>query len=284
MSFVRHQTFYLRAGWLAKAVEELDKNPKLFSEKDATVKLGIGKNMVQSLRFWIRATGLAENAPKNKGLQLTPFGQIVQSYDTFFELDLTWWLIHYHLVKEEQEATSWYFLFNKFSAKDFDKVSFMDAIANYSDNVVSRTSYQKDYDCILATYIASSNEGTPENNTICPLTKLQLLQPTRHNVVRKTCSIKSIPLEVIFLVLKNASKGDYHNVSGIVTDPGNIGKVFNLTLDATYQYLDLLKEKGWLQFSRTAGIDTISLKNLDAWELIEKDYISLTKGGIPYEA
>ena len=279
MSYARHQTFYLRSGWLAKALEALPCEPKLFSGDKATVRLGIGKNMVQSLRFWVRAAGLAQPVSRDKGMELTRFGEMVYENDPFFELDLTWWLIHYHIVKDEHEATSWYYLFNKFSRNEFDRITFIDAVSQYSDMAVSQSSYQKDYDCIIATYVASERvQGTPEDNTICPLTKLGLLTPMRQNVIRKSSPNTQLPLEVVFLVLSKASESLHQNISSLLEDPGNIGKIFNLSLDSIYRYLDLLEDKGWLSFSRTAGIDTISVSSPDAWDLIESNYKSIQWG------
>ncbi len=279
MSFARHQTFYLRSGWLAKAIEELYHDPKLFSCNNASVRLGIGKNMVQSLRFWIRASGLAAQRKPSKGMELSCFGNMVREYDPFFELNLTWWLIHYHIVRDKDQATSWYYLFNEFSRNELDKITFVEAISKFTNYAVSNSSYRKDYDCIVATYIASKkNRGTPEDNTICPLTKLGLLKPIRRNSVRKSSPSELLPLEVLFLVIKNASDNLYVNVSSLLNESCNIGKVFNLSIDSIYHYLDLMQEKEWVQFSRTAGIDSLILANIDAWDLINKAYQSIDRG------
>ena len=286
MSYARHQTFYLRSGWLAKAIEELDRDPRLFSQKDATTRLGIGKNMVASLRFWVNAAGLTQQLPSNQGLGLTRLGSMVRKYDPFFELELTWWLIHYHIVKDEDQATSWYYLFNKFPNSDFDKITFVETIARYSGNVVSKSSYQKDYDCIVATYVPSDGEqGTPEDNTICPLTRLGLLESMRNGAVRKTSPEKLLPLEIVFLVMRDAASQDYFgNISTLVEQPCNIGKVFNLSLDSIYRYLDLLQDKGLLRFSRTASLDSITMEHENPWDLVEQVYRNLNRGVAPNEA
>jgi len=285
MSFARHQTFYLRSGWLAKALEELRSDPKLFSRKQAAIKLGIGKNMVESLRFWVRAAGLAEQLPRNEGMGLTRFGETVMKYDPFFELDLTWWLIHYHIVRDEGQATSWYYLFNKFPQSEFDRSIFIEAISKYSDQTVTKSSYQKDFDCIIATYIPpDKGHGTPEDNTICPLSRLGLLEPIRHGGIRKTCPKDPLPLEVVFLVMREATDSLHCNVSSLLEQPCNIAKVFNLSLDAVYRYLDLLQDKGWLRFSRTAGIDSVVLSDQDPWQLVAEAYQNSKRGVTADEA
>jgi|LSQX01.1.fsa_nt_gb hypothetical protein len=277
MSFARHQTFYLRAGWLTKAIFALEKDTSIFSKKDAAIELGIGKNMVSSLRFWVRAAGLVEKNSPNKNMRLSRFGSIVKDYDPYFELDFTWWLVHYHIVNDENEATAWYFLFNKYPKKEFDRITFVEALARYSNNAVSLSSYRKDYDCILSTYIDSNSNGTPEDNIVCPLSKFKLLSRINEGFIKKTSPQTTIPLEVVYFVIKHNSSVRT-NVSNLLEDDNNIGKVFNLSIDEIYYYLDRLEEKGWLSFSRTAGLDSIILnKKDDDWDIIEGAYQSLNQ-------
>lgn len=290
MSYARHQTFHIRSGWLAKALEELDKDSRLFSKKDALIRLGIGKNMVQSLRFWVEAVGLFEQKPISElngkqGMALTKFGNIVKKYDPYFELDITWWIIHYNIVKDENLATSWYYLFNIYPRNEFDQFSFIDKISTYTDNAVNKSSYKKDFDCIISTYVKDNTVlDVPEDNIVCPLTELDLIK-SKGNIYCKTSPSRQIPLEVLFLVMKEASSGNiFINISNLENDVCNIGKVFNLSLDKIYFYLDLMQENGWLRFSKTAGIDSVVLSDIDAWQLITNIYKTINKGAAVNEA
>jgi hypothetical protein len=55
-SFSGHETFALRAAWLKKGIDGLERYPDIFSREDALVELGVGKNMVRSIRHWCLAT------------------------------------------------------------------------------------------------------------------------------------------------------------------------------------------------------------------------------------
>ncbi len=289
MSFARHQTFYLRAGWLAKAIDELsaevvDYGP--FSGNDAPVRLGIGKNMVQSLRFWVQATWIAET--KSKRLVLTKFGEAVKQFDPFFEMDLTWWIIHYHLATQKEEATSWYYLFNEFPDSEFTRLSFIEGLTNYAEPAASESSYQKDYDCIIASYVESDSTGSPEDNTDCPLRRLGLLRQQRRQVTRKSSPSIDIPAEVLHLAIKNTLSVSTQNALALnISDllkARNIGPVFNLSVDAIYRYLDQLQERGWLRFSRTAGLDSVILEDYDPWVLVDAAYREKGRGVTTVEA
>ena len=52
--FARHETFHPRYGWFRKAYEATADDPAAFTRKDAPVELGVGKNMVKSIRFWVQ--------------------------------------------------------------------------------------------------------------------------------------------------------------------------------------------------------------------------------------
>lgn len=55
VSFGRHETFTLRFGWLTKGFKAWCEDPSIFEKNDATVVLGVGKNMVHAIRYWLIA-------------------------------------------------------------------------------------------------------------------------------------------------------------------------------------------------------------------------------------
>lgn len=58
-----HESFPCRYGWLPKLHEALAADPDLFADDEAAmIKLGLGKNMVRSIRFWGVAFGLASSS------------------------------------------------------------------------------------------------------------------------------------------------------------------------------------------------------------------------------
>src|SRR5262245_24642854 len=61
-TFARHETFHPRYGWLRKAVIGAAAEGELFTKEDATVALGVGKNMVNAIRYWGQAFKLLEQA------------------------------------------------------------------------------------------------------------------------------------------------------------------------------------------------------------------------------
>jgi hypothetical protein len=59
-SFSGHETFVFRYAWLKKGVDAFAADPEIFRKESAIVTLGVGKNMVASIRHWCIATQLFE--------------------------------------------------------------------------------------------------------------------------------------------------------------------------------------------------------------------------------
>ena len=66
-SFSGHQTFPFRYTWLKKGVDAVMDNPNVFTDDDAPVILGVGKNMVSSIRHWCSVAGLITTNGNQQG-------------------------------------------------------------------------------------------------------------------------------------------------------------------------------------------------------------------------
>ena len=127
--FSGHQTFVFRYGWLEKGVRAIAECPTVFSEVDALVHLGVGKNMVDSIRHWCQVTQLVEpdpNIEKNTGRHLRPTNIAKHlllncGWDPFLEDDASLWLIHWLLITNPSTGTAWQLLFSRFNRPDFTK-------------------------------------------------------------------------------------------------------------------------------------------------------------------
>jgi hypothetical protein len=70
ISFSGRETFVFRYGWLKKAVDAVLQDSEAFNREDAMVNLGVGKNMVRSMRHWSLATRVVEEVVGTRGRQL----------------------------------------------------------------------------------------------------------------------------------------------------------------------------------------------------------------------
>ena len=61
VAFGRNETFLLRYNWIFKGLSSIKKNSKIFQSPDALNELGVGKNMMHSMRYWLSAYQLVDN-------------------------------------------------------------------------------------------------------------------------------------------------------------------------------------------------------------------------------
>ena len=58
--FSGHETFPFRYPWLKKGFDAVSADGEVFQREDAITTLGVGKNMVRSIRHWCLAAGVIE--------------------------------------------------------------------------------------------------------------------------------------------------------------------------------------------------------------------------------
>ena len=278
MPFAKHETFHIREGWLFKGMDAVRRDSTIFLARNASERLGLGKNMVRALRFWMTATGLTEEYREDRRThqRLTvPFGQLVWEHDRYLEEEGTLWLIHYHLVRDQGGATAWYWFFNHFSQPIFDQHSFVRVFQSWvigtEGKPVSENSLKRDFDCLIHTYLPSRREHSPEDLLECPLAQLGLLAETdngqaRRYRLRRLDPTRIHPLVLLYVLLRwqqrNQLEARQVGLAQVLREPVNAGRVFNLSTAGLSngltrlgdEYLDLA-----VRLTRTAGLDQLTL-------------------------
>src|SRR5690625_5190949 len=152
MGYNQHQSFYLRDRWLGKGLRALQENERFFFLDDAFERLGLGKNMVQSLRHWLLATDCAiiDGVGKNRIMKLTSFGKWLLENDPALKYMDTIAILHYNIVSEVEPSSSWYWYFNLNNEIISDKEDLFIRLSQWvqerETRVVSENSIQRDVD------------------------------------------------------------------------------------------------------------------------------------------
>lgn len=276
MRFRAHESFFIRKGWLYKGLKNVINCPDIFTNKNikATDNLGIGTNMVRSLRYWLQVVGLTTEGKTgtNQRMEqkLTDFAEMIWEKDRYMEEVGTICLLHYKLATNKEKATAWYYFFNEFNLIEFDKKDFVTALSNYADindEGVARSSYESDFDCLINTYISrvksNSKKDDPESNIDCPIGELNLIEivDSKSKIFRKSQSEKNMlhPLILLSIIVDNAKGEKEIKISSILNGVGNIGKLFNLDIILLTYYLDRLQQYGYIKVIRTAGLDVVHI-------------------------
>lgn len=290
MKFRAHETFFIRKGWLSKGMKHVLSKPNVFVDKEENPMdvLGIGSNMVKSLRYWLQAVGLTQEPRTGRRDQtLTPFGNTIYAHDRFVEEMGTLHLLHYKLATNKEDATAWYFFFNKFIATEFTREDFINSLQSYilmsgeSISVASR-SLSEDFACIINTYVPryKTNPGkvSPENNIDCPLGEIGLI-----DILAKKTFKKSIPSAntfdpwiVLAIISDRANGRNQIGLNELLTAEGNIGRIFNLDSITMIEVLRRVEKLGALKIIRTAGLDVVHLlQDYTFLDCVENYYASL---------
>lgn len=184
MKFSGHETFALRYAWLPKAYRYLASPacPGFGDEDAAMVDLGLGKNMVRALHFWVQAFGLA--AVTDGRLELTPLAHQVfgvEGVDPFLEDPRTLWLLHWHLsVRPSDPIGAWDVLVNRWPKAEFTKSEAIGAFRRASERGSARplsdVTLGQHFDVFIHTYVAGRGSGGPEETLDSPLAELGLIE------------------------------------------------------------------------------------------------------------
>ncbi|AAL94641.1 DUF4007 domain-containing protein [Fusobacterium nucleatum subsp. nucleatum ATCC 25586] len=288
MKFRAHETFFLRKGWLNKGLKQVKIKADVFTDKEENPMdvFGIGSNMVKSLRYWLQATGLTkENTSGKRFQQFTELGEIIYSNDKYLEELGTLFLLHYKLVTNKEEATSWYYFFNIFNQLDFNKDEFVNEINKYisiEGNDVALRSLNDDFNCIINTYISrvklNLGKVSAENNIDSPFGELALINiSTRGKNYRyKKSLVKAGAIDpwVALAVIVEEAKGETSiQLNHLLNNPCNIGKVFNLDAISMLELLHSIEKIGKIKIIRTAGLDVVIInEKLSFLECVENYY------------
>lgn len=136
-SFGRHETFALRFGWLTKGYQAAYDDKGVFNSNDATMILGVGKNMVAAIRYWLIACQISQQDT----LEPTRVGYMIfdkdAGLDPYLEDEATIWLLHWLLASNPKNATSWYWFFNKYHKAEFTSQELTTALSDFvNDSII----------------------------------------------------------------------------------------------------------------------------------------------------
>ena len=294
--FSGHQTFAFRYGWLEKGVRGMLDSQNLFAREDALVLLGVGKNMVESIRYWCGVTRLIEedNEKRKAGgsaLRVSMIGRRLleeEGWDPFLEDDASLWLIHWLLVSNPVVGTTWQIAFSIFQRSDFTKRELVDYVAAFAEKQgvdVNESSLSRDIDCFIRTYTSThttTKKAILEETFDCPLQELNLIQSSpdgelyRFSVGAKPTLPSSVFGYALMQYFDIARSGrNTMSVQECLYGQGSPGQAFKLdenTLISHIEELDKLT-RGKVALDETAGLKQIYRRQeIDGMKLLEGYY------------
>ncbi|MBE9663016.1 DUF4007 family protein [Mucilaginibacter myungsuensis] len=288
-SFSGHDSFQCRLMWLKKGYDFLQENND-FNTEAAGIVLGVGNNMVRSIRFWLRAFGVT-----NEQDQLTDFAHLMfgkeegQGLDPFLEDEATLWILHFRLVAIGY-ASSYNLIFNEFRKNKIeftraDYLNFVKLRLEERSLSISENSINEDFVVFIKMYLNQDGQRDKEDSFSGILTELGLLDffvKQREDSKKESENVffiapderEDIPeVAILYAILENETYQDSVSLSQLETDENSPGSVFALTRSGLSQKLrSIAKNYPAVVLSEQAGIRELQFKDKPQSDLILKNY------------
>jgi len=287
----RHETFTPRYGWLKKGYDRCLSNPHVFNDDTAIEQLGVGKNMVRSIRFWCVLFRLLEDDEKPGCLRPSNLGRKLldtnSGWDSYLEDPASLWLLHWQIFRTPFMAVSWniaftYAMFQTFTARELAEAIYAKARGMAKIGDIAKGSFEKDASCILRMYASGNRERA---DIRCPFTDLGLIMPAIESEVKDRYRYDTGPKQNLPDLVFMAAVLDYAaqwypgqnslSLSQITFGPMSPGMVFRLSesdcgqrLDRVYRHFEdtvFTETNGIRQIQFSAKPDELSWKCLERY-------------------
>lgn len=273
-SFSGHETFPFRYPWLKKGVDAVGADSNVFLRDDAITTLGVGKNMVRSIRHWCLTAGVVEEiaAKEGGGLRVADLGKILladDGLDPYLEDPATLWLLHWQIASNRFRAATWFWTFSHFHEPEFTREALASTLFRWTQTLsgkkVAFSSLKRDVEVFLRTYVPSRQRRGPlaEDALDCPLTELGLIaQPGAGPSFQfRRGTQRSLPDGVLLYAVLSFWKGFAPSAQTLALhdlsrQPGSPGRLFKIDESSLVERLESAERltQGALSYGETAGL------------------------------
>ncbi|MCY4299655.1 MAG: DUF4007 family protein [Flavobacteriaceae bacterium] len=188
MRFSGHDTFHCKEQWLLKGLELIGNQDSTspFRNENAIYKLGVGKNMVRSIHYWLRSFDLIDEQNKFTEYSKYLFLGHKYKYDCYLENPSSLFLLQF-LLATKRFASIYSLIFLEYF-KDKVNMEFSEIqIMNFIKRILSEKQIEKfnentiksDFKVFIRTYVSpKKNFKTIEDDFSAPLLSLKLISDT----------------------------------------------------------------------------------------------------------
>lgn len=247
-TFSGHEKFACRQFWLKKGYDFIEQGGK-FSASDTVVRLGVGKNMTTSIRYWLSAFGLTNKQDKLTDIAHNFFSD-KNGYDPYLENIGSLWLMHYLLVITNR-ASIYSLVFNEFRREriEFTKehlLAFLErqcAVKNFS---VSKNTLNNDIQTFTRNYLRPNKQrNTVEEDFMTLFIDLNLVQLVDRQQIKGSTLYKieslarpELPTAIVLYSILDQQEGRSISFNRLLNDDNNVGVVYGLTSNGLMEKID----------------------------------------------
>ena len=274
--FSGHDTFHCRLFWLKKGYDFVSNHGRF--KDDSGVDLGVGRNMVTSIRFWLKSFGVIDD-----DYQINPFYKNLLSddgWDPYLENEATLQLLHFKLCAMNHSSI-YNLIFNELRKikPEFTKRNFV----NYALGLNAQLNggiLEKDFSVFLRMY-CSTSEKNIEDGYGGLLTELGLLNSIGENQNKEKLyrienqQQKDIPNDILlYCILSNEDYGNSISFKNLYSSKKGVANIFCLDQDTLDEKLEqIANDHSSITYSMDSGVKELQIKeNISPIEILEDYY------------
>ena len=280
-AFSGHESFQCRQLWLKKGYDFV-RSSRSFSDADAVVELGVGKNMVSSIRYWLRAFNVtdANDQPTEFGIRLLDN----KGWDPFLEDEGSLWLLHYQLVKSNL-ASTYNLIFNHFRREKivFDKEAYVNYLRRQRELIPGLNFNEKtvrdDFTVFVKMYRNDPKSKDVEDSFSGILSDLKLVSAvgaeSDERFAIENLERDNLPAPIfLFAILDNESYGNSISLNSLEQDCNSPGAIFAINRAGIMNKLaEITGSTEGTTFTDHAGIKELQFKEKpEAFAILDQYY------------
>ena len=277
-NFSGHESFPCKSLWLKKGYDFVVAGNQ-FSSAEAVMELGVGKNMVASIRFWLRAFGLSNMD------DVTKIADYLFNSDTGrdpYSEDLnTLWLLHFLLVNY-RVASLYNLVFVDYQRerKEFTRSELQTYIRRKCSvpeqkNIYNENTVKKDIGVLLKNYVSPKDLKNIEDFSALLIGLNLIISKPQDTYYFREVTVKEIAPEVILFALLSLGDSEMTiSLDGLQ----RISLIFCLPMISLIEIIRSLEQlyPGSIVFSDNSGIKNVQFrKELDKFDVLDNYYNSL---------
>lgn len=270
--FSGHQTFVLRASWLKRLYDELCVNPSVLTSDTAVVRLGVGKNMVDAMRYWAVVTHII-TPHVDGGFVPTSFAHALladDGIDPFLVTPWARWYLHWRLM--QSEAFTWRHIFMLMNGSDIVPEQVVRDITmhvqKHNYKIPAPDVLRRDINCVLRCYLPrATDDALSEDFLLCPFTSLQLMQPLDDGARLTSGTRDDLPDSIVVAAIAAAMQQRQLTVmpfSDLMWGDYGPGRMFRLSEDALLDRVARLEilTNGAATYSDHGGVRAVQWRDV----------------------
>lgn len=259
MSIGISQTFPMDFDLIARLLAFYGAQPRS-SYAEISRGVGLNKRKIEGLNSLMKYLGIQD------GRSLTQLGSLILRYDKYLQDIGTLCVMHY-LLSSNPKAEIWFFASNQFVPhhREFTSQEFRSEI-DYADIGSGNTRLKGDIGLFLNAYVSDEYQALQKTNYL-----------KVHENIYQTYPVDRLPPLVLGYLLyyhrMQHAKTSTFAIDSLLSDDGNVGKVFLLSKEALLRKLRVLEAKGIIGINQIADLDNVTFTDIkEPLNLLENYY------------